>query len=366
MKQIRWFSPGTLFLTLTPILSVLTLGAHVLHERFSWWLIVYFVFFYYATGLSITGGYHRLFSHKAYEASWPVRLFYLIFGAGAFQWSLLQWASDHRLHHRHVDTSHDPYNINKGFWYAHLLWMMTDAPQTFDPKLVGDLLKDPLVVWQHRYYVVVSTSAGLLLPMAMGWFVGAPLGGLAVAGFIRVVAVHHFTFFVNSLAHFWGSQTYTDKNTARDNFFVAILTYGEGYHNFHHYFQYDYRNGIRWYQFDPTKWLIKLLSYLRLAWNLKMATEADILLARMRMEKKRLQSRLRDRFESVAPTLQRLQDRYEEVHQHFRKIAAEHKRPEFKLRFNLKAEMEMAQLEYRAIYAQWRTYTNYAIRFQKT
>ena len=121
---------------------------------------------------------------------------------------------------------------------------------------------------------------------------GDGLGGFLLAGFLRLVFTHHSTFFINSLCHFSGSQPYSDKHTARDNAITAFFTWGEGYHNFHHEFANDYRNGVRWYQFDPGKWAIRLMSYLHLAWGLKRAHDTTIRQRRMQMQKGELLSQL--------------------------------------------------------------------------
>jgi stearoyl-CoA desaturase (delta-9 desaturase) len=138
-----------------------------------------------------------------------------------------------------------------------------------DFSLVRDLERDPLVRWQHRFYLPLALLMNFGVPIALGWAYGDVWGFLLLAGFLRLVASHHFTFFINSLAHMWGVQPYTDDNTARDNGVVSLLTYGEGYHNFHHMFAHDYRNGVRWWQWDPSKWFISVMSWLGLARNLK-------------------------------------------------------------------------------------------------
>lgn len=230
-------------------------------------------------GMSITAGYHRLWSHRAYDTSSIVRFIYAIGGAFAIQNSALHWSSDHRIHHKHVDDNHhDPYSAKRGFWYSHIGWMLREyqAHRYHDYKNVRDLQRDKIVVWQHKYYLPLVLLTNLGFPLVFGLINGNILGSLLLIGFARLVISHHVTFFINSLAHMWGSQPYSDKNTAKDNPIVALLTYGEGYHNFHHAFQYDYRNAIKWWQFDPTKWFIKCLSWLGLAKNLKKIPEEKI------------------------------------------------------------------------------------------
>ncbi len=187
------------------------------------------------------------------------------------------WARDHRVHHRFVDTDLDPYSISKGFFWAHFGWMMVNESTTADLKPYGrDMERDPVVQFQHKHYVALAIGMGLILPAILGLFCGSMLGGLAVAGFMRIVALHHMTFFINSWCHYFGKQNYTDTNTARDSFLMAVATFGEGYHNFHHIFAGDYRNGIRWYHWDPTKWMIQTFRLLGGAYNLRRAPKAEI------------------------------------------------------------------------------------------
>lgn len=289
--QLDWLP--VLFLGLTPVAAIVLTTWYIMSGAFSWWSVVLFVAFYTMTAMSITGGYHRLFSHKSYDANFLVRLLYALFGAAAFQNSILKWATDHRIHHRFVDSDKDPYSISKGFLYAHIGWMLTkEEPHPHYKAYQRDLVNDKIVMWQDKYYVWIAVSMGLILPGVLGWaFFNSFLGGLAIGGFLRLVAVHHGTFLINSLSHWWGKQTYTDTNSAKDNLFAAFLTFGEGYHNFHHLFANDYRNGIRWYHWDPTKWLIQFKSRLGLVHNLRKTPDESILKAKLIMDEKRLASK---------------------------------------------------------------------------
>ncbi len=221
--------------------------------------------------MAITCGYHRLFAHGAYTAHRALRLVYLLFGAMAIQNSALVWAAGHRVHHKFIDdVDRDPYCAKRGFWFSHLGWMVRNYPAG-DPDFsyVRDLERDPLVAWQHRNYWTITLSMNFLVPMAIGWAVGDFWGVFWLAGFLRLVLSHHLTFLINSAAHYIGTQPYTVENTARDNGLIAVLTFGEGYHNFHHLFAQDYRNGVRWWQWDPSKWFIRLMSWVGLAHNLR-------------------------------------------------------------------------------------------------
>lgn len=290
LQNINWVN--TLFLILSPIIAAVLIVFHFAYEGWSWGAWALAIFFYFATGMSITAGYHRLFSHKAYQANSFVKLFFLLFGAATFQNSCLKWAVDHRRHHRHVDTEEDPYNINEGFFYAHMGWILLKEDPRYenDFSKSKDLTSDPLVMWQHKYYLPISVAVGMLLPLAIGFLCGFPLGGIALAGIGRIVFVHHATFLINSLCHKLGSQPYTDKNTARDSYIMALFTYGEGYHNFHHRFQFDYRNGIKWYHFDPSKWLINSLEWVGMARNKKRVPLDEILKAKFMMAQKNLEN----------------------------------------------------------------------------
>ncbi|GHF00052.1 fatty acid desaturase [Thalassotalea profundi] len=246
-------------------------------------------------GMSITAGYHRLWSHKTYQAHWSLRLIFAIGGAFALQNSILHWSSDHRIHHKHVDNNDvDPYSAKRGFWYSHIGWMLREyqAHRYNDYKNVRDLQKDKIVMWQHRYYLLLTIATNFGIPLAFGLWHGDVISSLLLVGFLRLVLSHHTTFFINSLAHIWGKQTYTEKNTARDNGFLAFFTFGEGYHNYHHIFENDYRNGIRWWQFDPTKWLIKGCHFLGLTYQLKTSPEDKVEKARLAMVLKRKQQKL--------------------------------------------------------------------------
>ena len=200
------------------------------------------------TGLSITAGYHRLWSHKSYEAH-PVVKYILLLGATlAVESSVFDWCSGHRSHHRHVDDEYDdPYSSRRGFWFSHMGWMLRKYPSgQYDYKNIPDLKKDKLLALQHKYYGFWVIATNVVILAMIGWITGDMLGTFLVAGLLRLVLTHHFTFFINSLCHMFGTRPYTDENTARDNGLLAIVTWGEGYHNYHHYFQYDYRNGVKW------------------------------------------------------------------------------------------------------------------------
>lgn len=291
-KSINW--TNTLFFILLPIIAIIgtLVVSHFTNVSYRTWVLALLMLS--LGSLSITAGYHRLFSHQTYVAVWPVQFMLVLFGSATFQGSVLEWATDHRNHHRYTDTERDPYNIKQGFWHAHMGWLFTLDSSQRNYANVADLQQSALLRWQHRFYLPIAIIMGFILPMAIGALWGEAWGGLFIAGALRLCLAHHSTFCINSLCHMVGKTTYSDRISARDNWITALLTFGEGYHNFHHQFPLDYRNGIRFYQFDPTKWLIKLLSWFKLANNLKTVSPHRIVRHQVHMIEHNLLKRAKD------------------------------------------------------------------------
>lgn len=280
-QQKDWVN--ILFLTLTPVIGIVGTAAYTWYAGFQLWMPLLMVGMYLAVGLSITAGYHRFFSHKTYEAAWPVQLFYALFGAMAAQNSILWWSSSHRVHHKYADKDWDPYNIRRGFWWAHILWIFYRNDERDDTFAnAPDLKANKIVMWQHRWHKAILVIGGFGLPALIGAAFGDWVAGLLWGGFTRIVVIHHTTFFVNSLAHTLGKPAFNAEASARDNWLVAMATLGEGYHSFHHRFPSDFRNGIRWYHWDPAKWWIASLKWAGLADNLLTTPLPQIEQARMR------------------------------------------------------------------------------------
>ncbi len=291
--RVNWitssFLMGTLLLTLTAV------PAYIWHFGLDWFQIAMFFVMFCACGFSITLGYHRLFSHLSFQAHWSVKLFVLVFGAGAFENSALMWCCEHRTHHKHVDHDDDPYAISKGFFHAHVGWLLFKLRPELTYENVADLRKDGLVMWQHRHVQTIGLLVAFVLPAIAGFIWGgwqSALGGVLIAGVARVVALQHATFCINSLCHTIGKRPYSSQCSARDSWITAIVTFGEGYHNYHHEFQHDYRNGVKPWQFDPTKWIIWTLSRLGLAGNLRRVPSERILLSELGEAQRRLETKL--------------------------------------------------------------------------
>ncbi len=278
-----------------------------------------FAFFLVMTPISITVGYHRLFSHGAFKTNRVVRFLLLFFGAAAFEQSALEWVSQHRDHHRYVDTDRDPYSIKKGFFYAHLGWMIFWKHDT-DYDNVTDLARDPMLMHQHQHYLAWAIGAGIVTPMIVGILTGHLLAAIVFSVCLRITVVHHLTFFINSICHMFGKATYDTHATARDNWFIALLTFGEGYHNFHHRFAADYRNGVRWYQWDPSKWLIASMAGLGLAWDLRRVSDFQIMAAELAGQN----SRASDWFERVGQNAEvlKLKEAVQQQYDHVRQNLA--------------------------------------------
>ncbi|MFS4458134.1 fatty acid desaturase [Bdellovibrio sp. HCB2-146] len=358
-KRIEW--PVALFLTLNPLVTFILAPIYFYYYGFQWDIALFALVFAAATNLSITAGYHRLFSHKSYDAHPIAKAIFLLVGASAFQGSALKWSSDHRRHHTHIDGEKDPYNINEGFWYAHMGWMF--FKDSVDQKIQApDLQKDWMVQFQHNYYMPLAIFTGFIVPMLIGWAMGSALGGLVIGGGLRIFLTQQSTFFVNSLCHTLGKQTYSKEISARDSWFVAVLTHGEGYHNFHHKFQIDYRNGIKWYQWDPTKWVIRTLNFMGLASKLRQISNVEILKARLQAEaavlskhgfaEEKLQA-MREKILEAQNKMKKLREDYEQF-----KVDAARKREEMREAYDLKLaelkrEIEIAKLEFQMGLKQW-------------
>ncbi len=312
-----------------------------------WWL----------AGMGITFGYHRLFAHRSFKVHPIIQFIAMLCGSAALQNTILKWSSDHRIHHNKLDTDEDPYSITRGFFHAHIGWIFQAEPTQI--KGVHDLEKNPIVMFQHKYYWPIAIGLSFLLPTAIGAYFGRPLGGLLWGGFLRVTLVHHFTFFINSLCHFAGKRPFEPESTARDSWWVAFFTFGEGFHNFHHKFQWDYRNGIRWYDFDPGKWMIKFLSWFGLTTDLRQVEEYIILKARFQGLKESLQSQYHELPEKFADLynekIQDAQEKSKKIYDSWQALEKEFsmlKLEGFKDKFQkgaLQQKRKMLRLEYASI-----------------
>ncbi|CAG8185051.1 unnamed protein product [Penicillium salamii] len=289
-RHVNWVN--TSLIVIVPLGGCVAAFYTKLHAATAAWCVLY----YFWTALGITAGYHRLWAHRSYEANYrrlPLRIFLACAGGGAVQGSIRWWSSKHRAHHRWTDTAKDPYSVMKGAWYAHFMWMvLKQNPKNKGRTEISDLNEDPVVVWQHRNYGKVVLFFGMIFPMivaGLGW--GDWKGGLVYAGILRFLFVQQATFCVNSLAHWLGDQPFDDRNSPRDHVLTALVTCGEGYHNFHHEFPSDYRNAIQLWQYDPTKWSIWTWKQLGFATNLKQFRANEIEKGRVQQLQKKVDQR---------------------------------------------------------------------------
>ncbi len=344
----RWNLLNAPFLIGTLVLAVALVPYHLFHSQALGLELLVAFGMYTVIGLGVTAGYHRLFSHRTYQASWFLRLLLLCLGAASFQNSALRWSSDHRLHHRFVDTDRDPYAIKKGFWHAHWIWVMESKSHPLQG--VADLEKDPLLLWQDRHYFLIGAVVACI-PLGIGLATHNLWGHFVMGLLFRIVLTHHTTFLINSAAHWFGSRPYTDANTARDNALLAPLTFGEGYHNFHHMWPGDYRNGVRWYQFDSTKWLLIGLSWLGMARNLRRTPAPAIRRAKLAMEEKALRARLAKAAPGVAD---RLRERLTLAHSRLDQALASFQTNRETRTAEWKASMLERRAELRIAWSEWK------------
>ncbi len=284
----------TAVLGLTFITAITVVPWYGFSHGYSAWDWTFFGIFLVLNGIGIGSGYHRLWSHRTYDAHPVLKGLLAVMGGMSLQNSIIVWSARHRVHHRDVDNNDkDPYSIGRGFWFAHIGWMLRNYKSgEVDYSVVRDLQRDPVAAWQHRWYWTLVWTTNAAVPVFLGWLTGDIIGMFLLAGVARLVVNHHVTFFINSLAHMWGKQPYSDENTARDQHFLALITYGEGYHNYHHKFQTDYRCGIRWWHLDINKWFISTCALLGLVSNRKRAPQFKVLRARLNMEFKAARKKL--------------------------------------------------------------------------
>lgn len=292
-SNLNW--PTISFLVGYHVLLAILLPIYLIYFTPSWTLLILSFTLLYTTGLSITAGYHRLFSHSTYKTNKVIEVIYLFFGSMATQGSALRWSHDHRIHHAHIDKDEDPYTVKRGFWHAHFIWLFKKQNPIKD-KVIADLVRDPILRFQHKYFDILMVVTNVLATLFIGYVTNDYFGALVFGWLLRQFLLHHFTWFINSLAHYWGHQNYSTEHSAVDNYIISLLTFGEGYHNYHHTFAYDYRNGIRWYHFDPTKWLIWTLSKINLARDLKKVNQNRIAEQMIKEHKRALLEKIKESF----------------------------------------------------------------------
>ncbi len=244
---------------------------------FSWPGVVAFLVLAPFTGmLGVTTGYHRLLTHKSFKTFRPVRWFFAFAGTVAGQGPVFKWVADHRVHHQHSDHEGDPHSpVVYGFWHSHVLWTALGITPEQRMRLyanVRDLCRDPVLVALNRAYIPINLAVLALLTLGGWWWGGWRCGMslLAWGGFVRLVYVYHVTWCVNSATHLWGYRNYSTTDQSRNLWWVGLLAFGEGWHNNHHHSQTTAFHGQhRWWELDPTYWLIWSLEKCGLVWDVQ-------------------------------------------------------------------------------------------------
>jgi stearoyl-CoA desaturase (Delta-9 desaturase) len=254
----------------------------------SWTAVVAAVVFYFVRMFAITGFYHRYFSHRTFRTSRVMQFILAMWGNLAIQRGALWWAAVHRHHHRHSDTDEDIHSARtKGFLWSHIGWMTSSKNFPTDYKLVRDLAQFPELVFLNRFDLIVPAIFGVLL-FAFGALLSWMFPGLGTSGlqlfvwgfFVSSVFLLHGTLFINSLAHVWGTRRFTTDDDSRNNFWLALVTLGEGWHNNHHRFMGSTRQGFFWWEVDLTYYVLKVISWTGLIWDLKPVPKSVLVEAR--------------------------------------------------------------------------------------
>ena len=255
----------------TVVLVLLHIGAVAALFMFSWRVFAATVFLYWMTiGLGISLGYHRLHTHRSYRVPRLLEYFFAVCGSMTLEGGPIFWVAMHRIHHQKSDQPGDPHSPREGAWWAHVGWIMFGQSNHSNTRLLSkyapDLARHPFYIWLNNYHWVPLTVLAMLL-VAVG---GLPLFLWGIC--VRVVVGLHATWLVNSATHLWGNRRFETRDDSRNSWWVALLTFGEGWHNNHHAHPTSARHGLAWYEFDPSWIQIRILKFLGIARSIKVAT----------------------------------------------------------------------------------------------
>jgi stearoyl-CoA desaturase (delta-9 desaturase) len=271
-----------------PIIGVVSAIALLWNRWVNWVDLTLFLTMYTVCAFGITLGFHRMLTHKAFQAHPWVKTFFLISGSMAMQGPALHWAATHTQHHANSDDEGDPHSPLKSLWHAHVGWILNDFKPDIQ-KYAGAMLKDPIIVFVHKTFwlwVFVGLAIPSLIGAGAAYLMGqsalfGALTGLIWGGFVRLFFNQHVTWAVNSICHTFGSRQFETTDESRNNFLFGILAMGEGWHNNHHAFPRSARHGMSWKQPDPSAWAIWLME--------KLGLIKDVVL----ISRKRIEARLR-------------------------------------------------------------------------
>jgi fatty-acid desaturase len=240
-------------------------------SNFSWSAVaVAFLLYWISGGLGVTLGFHRLVTHRSFQTPRWLEYLLVLCGTLACQGGPIEWVGTHRIHHLHSDTENDPHDSNKGFWWSHIGWLIFQSPSESQiPRFTKDIAEDPVYQFLQKYFILIQVGLGAFLLMLGGW-------SFVVWGvFARIVWVYHCTWLVNSATHKFGYQSYDSGDRSTNCWWVAVLVFGEGWHNNHHAYQYSARHGLEWWEIDMTWMTIQLLQLFGLATNIKLAERRE-------------------------------------------------------------------------------------------
>jgi stearoyl-CoA desaturase (delta-9 desaturase) len=250
--------------TMIPFLALHAFALLVFTVPFKWTLLLWLAGSYYLRMFAVTGGYHRYFSHRSYKMNrfWQFMIAFL--AQTSAQKGVLWWAAHHRDHHLHSDRESDLHSpVHEGFWWSHLGWILSDEYDSYDPKRISDFSRYPELRFLDKFHLLPPVIYGVAIYMIGGW--DAFFWGF----FLATVLLYHGTFLINSLSHIWGSRRFATPDESRNNFVLAIVTLGEGWHNNHHHYMSSVRQGIRWWEVDMTYYILVALSWVGITRELR-------------------------------------------------------------------------------------------------
>jgi stearoyl-CoA desaturase (delta-9 desaturase) len=268
---------ATGIVTVVPLLAMGLVVWQAWQSLLHWHDFVVFGVLYVLTGLGITVGFHRHFTHRAFQTSRTVRAILAVLGTAAIEGPITAWVADHRKHHAFSDREGDPHSPHvdhghglRGLAHAHVGWLFVHTERGLKSRYAPDLLADPIVNFISRTFVL-WVAAGLAVPFLLGWAIGGTvaegLTGLLWGGAVRMLVLHHATYSINSLCHFFGKRRFATDDESRNLAWLSFFTFGEAFHNSHHAFPTSARHGLSRWSFDPSAWVIWALEKTGLAWD---------------------------------------------------------------------------------------------------
>ena len=274
---------ATGIVTAAPVIALVFVGWQLWEDALYWHDLVVFLILYAATGLGITVGFHRLLTHRAFKTKPWLRGAFAAMGSAAVEGPVIAWVADHRKHHAFADQEGDPHSPHvdhgggfrgalKGLMHAHVGWLFIHTQRGSKERYAPDLLKDPVVRFVNRTFFL-WVAVGLAMPFALGFAIGgdlkAGLTGLLWGGAVRMLVLHHVTYSINSLCHFFGRRRFPTDDESRNLMWLAPLSFGESWHNNHHAFPTSASHGLRPWEIDIAAMLIRGLEAVGLAWDVQ-------------------------------------------------------------------------------------------------